>query len=137
MRLFVRYLFLTLLVTTGCQQSYAQHKANRHHKKHIKKDKYIYRGTASYYSDEFIGKKTASGEKFNQNKLTAACNLLPLGTFVIVTNLTNGKKVKVKINDRLNRSTKRLIDLTKLGARKLAFLDKGLAQVKIEVQKNN
>ena len=60
-RLFVRYLFLTLLVMTGYQQSYAQHKTNRHHKKHIKKEKYIHRGTASYYSDEFIGKKTASG----------------------------------------------------------------------------
>lgn len=134
-QLFLRYLFLTLLVITTCQESIAQHRSVRHHKKQIKKEKRTHRGTASYYSDEFIGKKTASGEKFSQNDLTAACNILPLGTFVIVTNLSNGKKIKVKINDRLNRNTKRLIDLTKLGARKLAFLDKGLAQVRIEVQK--
>ena len=135
MRFFAKYFFLILLLFISFYESNAQHKANRHHKKHIKKDNYIHRGTASYYSDEFIGKKTASGEKFSQNKLTAACNILPLGTFVIVTNLTNGKKVKIKINDRLSRNSKRLIDLTKEGAKKLDFLNKGLIQVKIEVKK--
>jgi rare lipoprotein A len=92
-------------------------------------------GIASYYSDKFIGKKTASGERFSQNDLTAACNILPLGTFVIVTNLSNGEKVRVKINDRLNRNTKRIIDLTKEGAKKLDYLKKGITKVKIEVQK--
>jgi len=135
MRFFVRYFFLTFLVIITCNQSYAQHKSVRHHKKQIKKENCIHMGIASYYSDKFIGKKTASGERFSQNDLTAACNILPLGTFVIVTNLSNGEKVRVKINDRLNRNTKRIIDLTKEGAKKLDYLKKGITKVKIEVQK--
>jgi rare lipoprotein A len=57
-------------------------------------------GTASWCGPRFHGKKTANGEVFNQNKLTAAHRTLPLGTTVEVTNVTNGKSVKVKITDR-------------------------------------
>jgi rare lipoprotein A len=134
MQFLVRYIFLVLLMCLSYQEINAQHKNNKYHKKHIKKEKQIHRGTASYYSDKFIGKKTASGERFSQNKLTAACNVLPLGTYVLVTNTSNGKKAKVKINDRLSRNTKRLIDLTKEGAKKLGFLNKGITKVKVELQ---
>src|SRR5690625_6551107 len=57
-------------------------------------------GMASYYGDKFQGRKTASGETFKQRKRTAASKTLPFGTKVKVTNLKNGKKVKVRINDR-------------------------------------
>ena len=90
-------------------------------------------GQASFYSQKFEGRKTASGQIFNHKKFTAACNTLPLGTFVKVTNLKNGKTVVVQTNDRLHVKTKRLIDLTLAGAKRLGFVASGLARVKIEV----
>jgi rare lipoprotein A len=90
-------------------------------------------GIASFYSNKFNGRKTANGEIFSQQKLTAAHNTLPLGTWVRVTNLRNKKTVIVKINDRLNAKNKRLIDLTKLAAQKLGFVKSGLTRVKVEI----
>ena len=92
----------------------------------------IYTGMASYYAQKFVGKRTATGEVFSQVKLTAACNILPLGTRVKVTNLKNNKSVIVRINDRLHARNKRLIDLTITAAKKLDFIKSGLAKVKIE-----
>ena len=90
-------------------------------------------GVASYYANKFEGRKTANGEIFRQNKLTAACNVLPLGTWIRVTNLRNGRSVVVKTNDRLHHRVKRLVDLTRSAAEKLHFIDRGLVKVKIEV----
>src|SRR5215216_5183051 len=59
-------------------------------------------GTASYYADKFNGRATANGEIYNGKKMTAACNVLPLGTWVRVTNLNNNRSVIVKTNDRLH-----------------------------------
>lgn len=97
------------------------------------KAKKILYGLASYYHNKFHGRRTASGQIFNQHKLTAACNVLPIGTMVKVTNLKNGKTVIVKVNDRLNVKTRRLIDLTYQAASKLGFIKKGLTRVKLEV----
>jgi rare lipoprotein A len=90
-------------------------------------------GVASYYSDKFVGKKTANGEIFSQEKMTAAHNSLPLGTYIRVTNLRNHKTVKVKINDRLHHKNKRLVDLSRAAAKKLGFIRSGLTRVKVEV----
>lgn len=90
-------------------------------------------GVASYYANKFEGRKTANGEIFHQNKLTAACNVLPLGTWIRVTNLRNGRSVLVKTNDRLHHRVKRLVDLTRAAAEKLRFIDRGLVKVKVEV----
>ena len=90
-------------------------------------------GTASFYNDRFNGKRTANGDVFNQKKMTAACNKLPLGTWVKVTNLQNHKVVEVRINDRLHRKMTRLIDLSKTAAKKLDFISKGVTRVKVEV----
>jgi len=90
-------------------------------------------GQASFYSPKFEGKKTASGQIFKHKKFTAACNTLPLGTFIKVTNLKNGKTVVVQTNDRLHVKTKRLIDLTLAGAKRLGFVASGLTKVKVEV----
>ena len=90
-------------------------------------------GQASYYASKFHGRKTANGEIFDHKKMTAACNTLPLGTWVLITNLRNGKTIKVKINDRLHHKTRRLVDLTKAGAQKLGFIKQGLTRVKVEV----
>lgn len=92
-------------------------------------------GQASYYASKFEGRKTANGEIFRHSKLTAACNSLPLGTWIKVTNLRNGKSVVVKINDRLHTKTRRLVDLTRSAAQKLGFIKSGLTRVKVEVLK--
>ncbi|EWY42700.1 hypothetical protein N825_02240 [Skermanella stibiiresistens SB22] len=90
-------------------------------------------GTASWYGPGFHGKKTASGTRFDQNKLTAAHRSLPLDTVVKVTNLDNGKTVKVRVNDRGPYSGKRVIDLSKAAANKLDMTSDGTARVRIEV----
>ena len=90
---------------------------------------------ASFYADKFNGRPTASGQIFSQDKLTCACNVLPLGTRLKVTNLLNGKFVEVLVNDRLHPKMHRLVDLSKKAAKKLEFISYGLAKVKVEVIK--
>lgn len=93
----------------------------------------IYYGTASYYANKFHGRTTANGEVFSQDKLTAACNVLPLGTWIKVTNLRNGRSVIVKVNDRMHPKMKRVVDLSRSAAQKLNFIKSGLTKVKVEV----
>jgi rare lipoprotein A (peptidoglycan hydrolase) len=89
-------------------------------------------GEASSYGQEFHGKTTASGEKFDKNKLTAAHPTLPLGTTAKVTNLENGRSVEVRINDRGPHVKGRDIDVSLGAAKKLAITESGVAPVKIE-----
>lgn len=103
--------------------------------KNPEKSSRILYGQASFYAGKFEGRKTANGEIFRHAKLTAACNSLPLGTWIKVTNLRNGKSVVVRTNDRLHPKTKRLVDLTKAAAQKLGFIKSGLTRVKVEVLK--
>lgn len=96
----------------------------------------VVKGTASYYSAKFEGIKTASGERFTNKAFTGASNSLPLGTWVKVTNVKNGKWAVVKINDKMHPKMKkrgRVIDLTRAAAKKLQFLSRGLAKVTLEV----
>ena len=90
-------------------------------------------GKASFYADKFEGIQTASGEKYRHNKLTGAHKTLPFGTKVRVTNLANDKTVEVTINDRGPYVEGRIIDLSKAAAEELGFLNKGLADVKLEM----
>jgi len=90
-------------------------------------------GTASFYAKKFNGRQTANGETYNLSKYTAACNILPLGTWIKVTNLHNKKSVVVKINDRMHPKNKRLVDLSSIAATDLAFHGYGLTRVKIEI----
>ena len=92
-------------------------------------------GKASYYSDEFDGRKTASGSIFKQNKRTAASKTLPFGTKVKVVNLNNGKTVRVRITDRGPFVAGRIIDLSKKAARKLGMLQQGVANVEIRYKR--
>jgi rare lipoprotein A len=90
-------------------------------------------GTASFYADKFNGRKTANDEIFSQKKMTAACNVLPMGTWIRVTNLKNKKWVIVRTNDRLHPRMKRIVDLSRVAAQKLGYIGYGLARVKVEV----
>ena len=90
-------------------------------------------GTASYYADEFHGRKTSNGEVFDMDSLTAAHRSLPFGTKVRVTNLDNGRSVVVRINDRGPFVEGRIIDLSLAGARAIGMIGTGTAPVKLEV----
>ena len=91
-----------------------------------------YRGLASYYADKYQGRRTSSGEVFDQQKLTAAHKSLPFGTKLKVTNPDNGRSVVVTINDRGPFVRGRVIDLSKAAASKIGLISKGVGTVVIE-----
>jgi rare lipoprotein A len=90
-------------------------------------------GTASWYGSDFEGRLTASGEPFNMDDLTAAHPTLPLGSLVRVTNLQNGRRTYVRINDRGPVVEGRIIDLSRRAAEILQFKGQGLQQVRLEL----
>lgn len=98
-----------------------------------KKTASVQKGTASYYSDRFDGRQTASGERYNKNGLTAMHRSLPFGTRLRVTNLGNNRSIEVRVNDRGAPTNRRLLDLSRRAASELGFVRAGLAQVKLEV----
>ena len=94
-------------------------------------------GIASWYGPGFHRKKTANGEIFDQNKVSAAHRTLPMPSVVRVTNLDNGKVLpEVRINDRGPFAGNRIIDLSKKAAQELGFMNTGIAKVKVEILEN-
>jgi hypothetical protein len=87
--------------------------------------------TSSWYGPGYEGKRTASGELFDSNRFTAASRTLPLGSIVKVTNLRNGRSVRVKVNDRGPRSRRRGLDLSPAAAQEIGLSRAGLAPVKV------
>lgn len=118
---------LSLMLAANCH--FVQ--AKPVHEKPEKKYRSI--GLASYYSDRFHGRRTASGERYNRDALTAVHNSFPFGTLLRVTNLRNHRSVLVRVNDRSSRRQGRLLDLSKRAARELGFVGTGLTLVKLEV----
>ena len=92
-------------------------------------------GTASWYGEYFDGKPTASGEPYDMYDMTAAHLTLPLGTYVKVTNLKNGRTVVVRVNDRGPYIEGRTIDLSYGAAQALEFTEKGLQRVRLDIIK--
>lgn len=92
----------------------------------------VQQGKASYYGARHHGRKTASGEAFNKNALTAAHPSFPFGTQVRVTNLTNQQSIVVRINDRGPYAKGRIIDLSEQAAREINMIRAGVAKVKVE-----
>ncbi|MEN9207775.1 MAG: septal ring lytic transglycosylase RlpA family protein [Gloeomargarita sp. GMQP_bins_120] len=93
----------------------------------------VLQGWASWYGAEFRGQRTASGEPFNPQDLTAAHRTLPFGTRVRVTNLRNGRSVVVRINDRGPHLPGRVIDISAAAAQALGLIQMGTAPVRLEV----
>lgn len=93
---------------------------------------YVEQGLASWYGPGFHGKSTASGERYDQNEMTAAHRTLPLPSIVEVTLLKTGKKVKARVNDRGPFSKKRIIDLSEKTAKELGLVRYGVSEVKVE-----
>ena len=90
-------------------------------------------GVASFYGRKFHGRRTASGERFDMNAMTAAHRTLPFGTRVKVTNPRNGKSVTVRINDRGPFSKGRTIDLSRAAAEQLGMVNRGHGEVVLEL----
>jgi rare lipoprotein A len=90
-------------------------------------------GVASYYAHAHDGRRTASGERFDMTEMTAAHRTLPFGTIVRVTNLANGRRAIVRINDRGPFKKKRIIDVSLAAAKELGMLGPGTARVRLEV----
>lgn len=90
-------------------------------------------GIASYYAEDFHGRKTANGEVYNMNALTAAHRRLPFNTKVRVTNLDNNRSVEVRINDRGPFKDNRVIDLSLKAALEIGLISNGTGPVKIEI----
>jgi rare lipoprotein A len=97
---------------------------------------YYQKGFASWYGREFHGRKTASGEKYDMNKLTAAHKELPFGTKIYVKNLENGKEVSVVVNDRGPYKNSRILDLSYAAAKKIGIIGSGEAKVGIRIVKS-
>ena len=93
----------------------------------------VYTGSASWYGPGFNGKKTASGEVFDQTKFTAAHKTIPLGRRARVTYLANGKSIEILINDRGPYVAGRLIDLSQAAAEALGLINNGVAKVQVEL----
>lgn len=133
----MKYLFLFIVVFFWMNVKAQNNKSKTEKndtivKHHFKVFKILY-GTASYYADKFNGRQTANGEIYNSRKMTAACNVLPLGTWIRVTNLANNRFVIVKTNDRLHARMTRIVDLSRIAAEKLGYIGRGLTKVKVEV----
>lgn len=90
-------------------------------------------GMASWYGEDFHAKKTANGENYDMNTLTAAHRTLPLPSIVKVTNLENGRSLVLRVNDRGPYAKNRIIDISKRGAQLLGFQTKGTAKVRVEI----
>ncbi len=118
MRLY--FLLAALIVLSACSSQRTQHSAD-------------ISGQASWYGAQHHGKKTASGERFNQNALTAAHRTLPFGSKVKVTNTRNNKSVTVRINDRGPYSKGRVIDLSRAAANKIDMINSGVTPVQLQV----
>ena len=121
MRIFIFFVFLGLLPAFAAEAQVAD------------KTMEPFYGTASYYHNKFQGRRTANGEKFHQDSLTAAHKNLPFGSLVKVTNRQNGKWIIVRINDRMSPKARHLIDLTRSGAKSLDFIQQGYTAVSLEL----
>jgi rare lipoprotein A len=130
-KLFLSLMVLSILFPTLHAQEKTHFPATGT-KSSVKKNIIKY-GIASFYAKKFNGRQTASGDIYNSTKYTAACNVLPLHTWVRVTNLRNEKSVIVIINDRLHPKNKRLVDLSRSAALALGYTGRGLTRVKVEV----
>ena len=95
--------------------------------------RYSETGIASWYGPGFHGNRTANGEVYDQNGLTAAHKTLPMPSLVRVTNLENGRSIQVRVNDRGPFATGRVIDLTRRGAQLLGFIENGTARVRVDI----
>lgn len=136
--------FSLILALAGCTPSprYLDKPSPKQIKAHIKKHLgepeefkvgQSWTGDASWYGPKFHGRKTANGEVFDMNGVTAAHKRLPFNTIIEVTNLSNGKSCRVRVNDRGPFKGNRILDLSKGAAQKIGLIGEGVAEVKVTI----
>ena len=118
---------VALVASAACGRSAKQTSSTKDLKHYSEK------GVASWYGKPFHGRTTANGERYDMSKMTAAHRTLPFDVMVRVTNLDNGRSVKVRINDRGPFVDGRIIDLSRAAAKKLDLYRPGTGPVRIEV----
>ncbi|WP_027178451.1 septal ring lytic transglycosylase RlpA family protein [Maridesulfovibrio bastinii] len=132
MKIIFLFYICILMIFSGCSTANNQ-SDNVNIDEYIEYHSDIYAsGKASYYADKFQGRKTASGEVFDQNKKTAAHRSLPFGTRLKITNIKNNKSVIVRVNDRGPYSKRILIDLSKSAFAAIGNTRSGIINVRIE-----
>ncbi|MCD6377207.1 MAG: septal ring lytic transglycosylase RlpA family protein [Caldisericaceae bacterium] len=136
-QIFIILIFSTLLTTSYCSSTvrFSSNSDSLPAKKG-KQNFYVgqvLKGKCSFYASKFHGRKTASGEIYNMFDLTAAHRTLPFGTILEIENLSNGKKVKVRVNDRGPFKANRILDLSLQAARQLDFIEQGTTTVKATI----
>ena len=135
---FIVAALITAVIVSGCASSprFTRERSggsNAHGASGDSKSLKTMEGIASYYADDFNGKKTANGETYNMYKMTAAHRSLPFNTKVKVTNLDNKRSIIVRINDRGPFKLERIIDLSMAAATQLGMKGTVTANVKLEV----
>ena len=144
--LFFLYFLLLILATFACSSDIRfAGKHNSYAMDSLKKggnpagERYrvnqVLTGTCSYYGKKFHGRKTANGEIYDMYAFTAAHKTLPFNTILLVENLSNGKKVQVRINDRGPYKKNRILDLSYSAAKKIDIIQTGTAQIKATIIK--
>lgn len=123
----IRLGYFTIIVTVLAAIS------SFNHREKVKSAVVIEHGKASYYGNQFIGRKTANGEVFTKYEYTCAHKTLPFGTKLKVTNLANNESIIVRVNDRGPFVRSRIVDLSIQGAKELGLIQSGVANVSIEV----
>jgi len=128
--LFLKLIFCLLVALPACAPSKKEVRYEPFKEAEMVRYKEV--GVASWYGEEYHGRRTANGEIYDMYAMTAAHRTLPFNTRVRVTNLENGKRVEVRINDRGPFVAGRIIDLSHSGARSIDMLAKGTAKVRVE-----
>ncbi len=126
-KLFFIFSFPLIILISGCATA-PSYKKNG---KTGTDQSYHEEGIASWYGGKFEGRKTANGERYSTYRYTCAHRTLPFGSKVIVTNLSNGKKVTLRVNDRGPRPKSRIIDVSYIAARDLNFVKSGTTKVRV------
>lgn len=125
-------IFVAAFLLGGCAAS-PRFTSERFNRGSVGGGESVSEGIASYYADEYHGRKTSNGEIYDMNGMTAAHQQLPFNTRVKVLNLANGKSVEVRINDRGPFKDDRIIDLSYAAAKALGMIGTGTARVRIDI----
>ena len=128
-------MMIAIAALAGCDRS-ADERQEEEPEPKEKRAHFVQTGRASWYGEGLKGRKTASGERFDPEDLTAAHRTLPFGTVVRVTNLRNNRSVSVRITNRGPFIRGRIIDLSPAAARELRILKSGVARVRIEAPRH-
>ncbi|MBI4548160.1 MAG: septal ring lytic transglycosylase RlpA family protein [Ignavibacteriae bacterium] len=125
--------FVVALWFVGCVSSPRFTFSKTSENENVDASSFVEEGVASYYADEFHGRKTSNGEIYDMNQLTAAHPTLPFNSKVRVINMENGEEVIVRINDRGPFKDDRVIDLSLAAAKAIEMIGQGTARVRLQI----